>query len=454
MPVFETFTGANGTGLTATGSEPAGTAQGDVLVAVLAQNTRLAPVTVPAGWTLRLTQNYDDAEQVRIYTIVRGASAPSFTWTLGGPVAWSLVIFRLSDALGVPDAQASDVDTSSPYTCLSVTTTVDDCLVVCICGNEAGQSQTFAWASPSTERWDQGVNVGTSGATFVQASAGATPTVDAVSSGGTGRSRPVVTLAFATASVAVTGTAAQTLPAATQAADGAAAVGAQAGQTLPGLTQAVGGSVAAEGAAAQTLPAPTQAAAGTAAATAEAAQTLPAVAQDAAGDVAATGTAAQSLPSVTQDAAGNTSVTAAAAQTLPMVGQEVAATATVTTAGAQMLPAASQVVVGNVDALPAGSVTQTLPAVVQQVSGTVETPAAGTLAQTLPMVTQAVTAEALAEAVVAQVLPALLQQILAGQPAPNITNPQVAVPDTRTRVAGSSRTTVTVPDTRTRAERT
>lgn len=67
-----------------TGSEPTGTAQGDFLIALATTLGPSAP-TGPAGWVQRgTTRSITGPYYGNIWTITRGASAPSYTWGGGG----------------------------------------------------------------------------------------------------------------------------------------------------------------------------------------------------------------------------------------------------------------------------------------------------------------------------------------------------------------------------------
>src|SRR3982751_2823416 len=102
------------------GTEPTGTAQGDLLVAWI--NYRgTATFTTPSGWALVGTQatNADTAATsgiagIAVFTIQRGASAPalSFARTAGDLAQLRIAAFRSSIA-GVISLQASSVAQTS-----------------------------------------------------------------------------------------------------------------------------------------------------------------------------------------------------------------------------------------------------------------------------------------------------------------------------------------------------
>ena len=185
----------------------------------------------------------------------------------------------------------------------------------------------------------------------------------------------------------ITGNAAQTLAALTQAATGAVEVSGDAAQALPAITQAASGAVEVAGEAAQALPALTQAAAGAVEVAGDAAQTLPAIAQSASGAVEVAGGAAQVLPAITQSASGKSEIAGNAAQTLPAVQQAATGTTAASGDAAQALPAIQQAAAGEVPVEGDGS--QTLPAIQQEAAGGVEV--SGDAAQMLPAIQQAAT---------------------------------------------------------------
>jgi hypothetical protein len=182
----------------------------------------------------------------------------------------------------------------------------------------------------------------------------------------------------------VSGSAASTLPALTQAASGTVAVAGPASSSLPALTQAASGTVAVAGAAASSLPALTQSAAGTVAVTGPAASSLPALTQAASGTVEVRGAATSTLPSLTQAAAGTAGVSGAVASSLPSLQSAAAGVVAVQGSAASTLPSLASAASGTVSVT--GSAASVLPALTGSASGTVAV--AGAASSTLPPLEQ------------------------------------------------------------------
>lgn len=166
---------------------------------------------------------------------------------------------------------------------------------------------------------------------------------------GTGTARSVRTtqieLEVPSASTAVEGTIAQTLPALEQDASASATVTAATAGVLPAFTQDAAADLTASAAAASTLPTLTQDASTEARVEATAQSTLPALTQGASASATVAGSADSTLPQLEQDAAGTVEVegiTGSAAQTLPALGQAAQGTLTVTGAATSGLPALTQ----------------------------------------------------------------------------------------------------------------
>lgn len=96
---FRNATALIGSGTSPTGTEPSGTASGDVLVAFIEVDT--ADVTAPAGWTNLVGGQVTQATtRFLVSYIVRGGSAPSLVWTFTGSVFRELHIIGLQTSGG------------------------------------------------------------------------------------------------------------------------------------------------------------------------------------------------------------------------------------------------------------------------------------------------------------------------------------------------------------------
>ena len=149
-----------------TGTEPAGAAAGDVLIAVVASNP--AP-TGPTGWTQQGSAlPSGGGYAASIWTITRGASAPSYVWGGGGSDP-TCDIVAYSGASATIGAVASSANNSgvSP----SVTSTVANSTLICAMqdGNAAAGTNSapsgMTLRSPTSTSYIAELGLGAAGAT-------------------------------------------------------------------------------------------------------------------------------------------------------------------------------------------------------------------------------------------------------------------------------------------------
>jgi hypothetical protein len=186
--------GSAGSGvLTLSIGKPAGTVQGDVMVASIAVRPETATITPPSGWTLvrRLDNASSVANSLAVYYKVAGASEPSsYSWSLststgsaGGIAAFSGV--DTSNPIDIENGQntPSGLSHATP----SISTTVADAMLVA----SFGFSSSATWTPPTgmTEAYDaasatvpNGAGEAVTAAYATQASAGATGTKTATAS--------------------------------------------------------------------------------------------------------------------------------------------------------------------------------------------------------------------------------------------------------------------------------
>jgi hypothetical protein len=130
---FVNWTDTNGSSLV--GIEPTDTAPGDILIAVCLADA--GTIGKPSGWTYIGSQLNDGSFlALRACYIVRGSSAPSYTFTAAGASNKFVGVGAWRGALGNPDALASGTSTS--VVAPSLTTTADDDLLVCMCAESSG----------------------------------------------------------------------------------------------------------------------------------------------------------------------------------------------------------------------------------------------------------------------------------------------------------------------------
>jgi hypothetical protein len=216
-------------------SKPSGTAEGDLLLAFVCMRAN-PTITPPSGWAL--IEDVRNSALLAVYYKVAGSSEPS-TYTFSVSTTDSrptaLAIVRISGADTSNPINASDGVTDSgvtDLTCPSVTTTVNDCLLIRACNVEGGD---YTWSEPSgyTMRLDgttyAGGNSGGCDPTFADiefATAGSTGTLDYTHNepyGPFNANGVAVTIAIAPAAGGgdtFTGTAAATFGAATCSASG------------------------------------------------------------------------------------------------------------------------------------------------------------------------------------------------------------------------------------------
>lgn len=178
-----------------TGTEPAGTAQGDLLVAVVSARSTPA-FTLPSGWTLVGTQQSsgDTATATGIASGLmcyapRGASAPGLIWTRTagdrGQVRVHTFRSSVAEVTGTPLDQSSTTTMGAASTSISVsgftTTQAGELIVFGIAFGDNGTGSAYAnatnpltWNTIAGSGDNTGADGGTSSAWGVQTAAGAT----------------------------------------------------------------------------------------------------------------------------------------------------------------------------------------------------------------------------------------------------------------------------------------
>ncbi len=170
VPTWQSSTTATGISATATGTTPASTASGDLLLAYIHAGTNVAPsiLTVPAGWTLAGTINTSGGGQYitcRLYYKVAGASEPaSHAWGLSTGCTWIVSETRVT-GVNTLTPLANPVYTTATSGASHVTgahvPNVDNNMVLTFFSCE----QPGTWTQSSgTERYD--VNTGSNSASM------------------------------------------------------------------------------------------------------------------------------------------------------------------------------------------------------------------------------------------------------------------------------------------------
>ncbi len=170
-------------------AKPAGTAQGDLLLAIVShQAGKARNMTPPSGWTAVPNGDYSEANNTRIhawYHVAGGSEPSSYTFTLTGGSGedttggiLDITGAKTSAPINASLGQVNSANSSTSVQAPSITTTVPNTLLVF-----AGAANVPAtWTPPGlmSEQWDRATSgtFRTSGESAVQAlsSAGATGT--------------------------------------------------------------------------------------------------------------------------------------------------------------------------------------------------------------------------------------------------------------------------------------
>jgi hypothetical protein len=141
-----------------TGSEPTGTVQGDVLVALfIVDSTASTTVGIPAGWTSLYT-SVSPSNQFRqnLCYIVRGASAPSLAFTHSGNSSTYRELYILGFS-GCSTSSPIDASANGGYTTgialnpdpPAVTAVSNAAMAIAVGINRAGSSTCGSWVAPT-----------------------------------------------------------------------------------------------------------------------------------------------------------------------------------------------------------------------------------------------------------------------------------------------------------------
>lgn len=182
---------------------PAGLADNDILLCVMCcgdAGDQTAPaVTPPSGFTqltgfpVTISQADPYATALRVFWKLAASESGSYTFTHGAADSEG-VLYAISGADATPinpDASTNTGnDTAGVVTALSVTTPVNDSLVIwaCVCWNSSGSATPPTGTTPTfTERYDPGASGIIYVADGVLGTAGATGDKNVTTSNGNGR---------------------------------------------------------------------------------------------------------------------------------------------------------------------------------------------------------------------------------------------------------------------------
>lgn len=154
---------------TLTLAKPAGVVEGDVLVAVMLNLDASRTLNTYTGWTIERESSQGSPTGTKMWVLSKkaGASEPaSYSFVFSGSFdgAANIIAFKDADAVHVDDAApVSAVDSSSPYPASSptITTTLNDCLLVSVQGlrvTSTGGTPTYTQPDGYTTRLFAGVS--------------------------------------------------------------------------------------------------------------------------------------------------------------------------------------------------------------------------------------------------------------------------------------------------------
>lgn len=150
---------ADNSGVAATGvtmTEPSGTANGDILVAVLyVDDDQTGTLTLPGSWTSRYFGISENSQFTwSVSTIVRGGSAPSLTWSWTNSVLFEMHLFAISGANTTIDSLSADGGTGpqppAPHNPDPPSTTATGAATLALAGGmNRGGSDPSPWTASS-----------------------------------------------------------------------------------------------------------------------------------------------------------------------------------------------------------------------------------------------------------------------------------------------------------------
>lgn len=109
-------------------TKPTGAIPGDRLIAIVAYGTDT--LTVPSGWTLIQTDTNGAISLASYYKTVGGSEPGTYTWSIPDANGIEVQLLCIYQAGVAPDAQSTNHDTGLACTALSVTTTLDNSMVI------------------------------------------------------------------------------------------------------------------------------------------------------------------------------------------------------------------------------------------------------------------------------------------------------------------------------------
>lgn len=312
-------TAGNASGGNLTVNKPAGTVDGDILVAVLYREA--GAWTLPSGWVQWGSDQRDYGNQMYLTVAWKRAASEGASWTFNlSTTTWrAIAVGAFSGALASGDPidvgpTGNNADTRTPVAA-SITTATDNAMRIVAHGNYEGLA-----VAVGTSGMTRGANIGGTEIWYVlQAAAGASGAKTfATFSGGLNGRWATFHLAIKPAATGTTGTLSVTLGTATAAAGGALALAATLARTLDAATSSAVGKLAGTGTLTATLGDATVSAAGAGVQPLSGSlnATLAAATLGATGVLPIVGTAAGTLAAATLSGSGALAGTGTLSQTL------------------------------------------------------------------------------------------------------------------------------------------
>jgi hypothetical protein len=171
----EVAVGSNATSITI--PKPSGTVEGDLLIAFISKDDS-DDIVHDGSWTVEQTLNNGGAYRAACHWKIAGASEdPDYTWTSDNE-NWAGVLYRVTGFDSASPINASDSQTSASNAPISpsITTNVDDCLIIAWFGAD-DDDDPYSLDGALSEKWNfasgsSTASCGTAGGSTTQASQG------------------------------------------------------------------------------------------------------------------------------------------------------------------------------------------------------------------------------------------------------------------------------------------
>lgn len=139
---------------------PAGTQNGDLLIAFFTAYAASKTMSVPNGWDTILWRDYTN-EKMRVCTRTASSEPASYAWSTANTGANAVVCVVAVRGCSTTVHKSAEVGMS--YTCPSVTTEVDNCLIFRY-GWSSVDNRAHSFPGGTTEYWDHNYGAWTSSA--------------------------------------------------------------------------------------------------------------------------------------------------------------------------------------------------------------------------------------------------------------------------------------------------